>query len=695
MASRGMTNRLVSMAQGLLAMAVCFLIVSPAVAQHRLGVPLSPGAQGSHFGDRHVSDAEFLAILAGEKPAGAQPDGLERLPENGAEELASPEPATEAERVIQYAANEAHANCYKNDPFPSAKTCGKCHPKHFREWSVSPHAYAQLSPVFNAFQNAENQLLHGTLGDFCIRCHTPVGMALQEPRGGSNLNRHPTSREGITCVVCHRINQPNGRISGRFSLVAGGNHQVVYGTLGNRIIEDAIANPDQYGVLKKHRDDSVRGQELHSGSYKFFQLSTSGFCTACHDVLFPLGFRLEDAASEYKSSPAARIHGLSCQDCHMGKVQGRACGYDYEPVAKVGNAETPARKRTSHFFAGPDHSIIHPGIFPHNPEAVREENDPPGQGGLATMRQWLEFDWRAGWGTHKFEKKLADDKKEREEAKEKDKEDSDHHESSEIEHEFPEFWKDVAKRYRARDILNDQFELLTVYREKRVEVLREGIGMSGVEGMRCDEDGLHFKVKVFNRTTGHGVPTGFDGERPFYLQVVVWDREDQVVFRSGDLDPNGDYRDDHSFFVHNGKVPRDRQLFSLQSKFITRNIRGGEREQILPIPYSLNPLNFDRPALRPFTPLGRPLGARKHKQNIEPLGHRWAKYHVDTCRLTGKGPYRVNVRFIAGMIPVNLVKTIEFVGFDYGMSSQEVGEAIVRGHILVREASAVFKVHCK
>ncbi len=144
--------------------------------------------------------------------------------------------------------------------------------------------------------------------------------------------------------------------------------------------------------------------------------------------------------------------------------------------------------------------------------------------------------------------------------------------------------------------------------------------------------------------------------------------------------------------MHNGVIHRDRQLFTLQSKFITRNIRGNEREQILPIPYSLNPLNFDRPALRPFTPLGRPLGARKHKQNIEPLGNRWAKYHVPACNLTGNGPYYVNVRFIAGMVPINLVKTIEFTGFDYGMSSRDVSEAIVKGHVIVRETGAVF--HC-
>jgi len=320
-------------------------------------------------------------------------------------------------------------------------------------------------------------------------------------------------------------------------------------------------------------------------------------------------------------------------------------------------------------MAGPDFSVIHPGLFPHNPEAVREEDDPPAVGGLATMREWLRYDFRAGWGTEAFERNIPEG------------------------HSFPAAWSDQARRFRARDIINDQFQLLATYKEKRIEVLREGFGMSGIEGMRVDRDGLHFQVKVFNRTTGHGVPTGFDGERPIYLQVVVWDRDNHVIFRSGDLDPNGDYRDDHSFFVHNGEIPRDRQLFTLQSKFITRNIRGGEREQILPIPYSLNPLNFDRPALRPFTPLGRPLGARKHKQNIEPYGHRWARYHVDNCHLTGRGPYHVNVRLIAGMIPVNLVKTIEFTGFDYGMSSKEVADAVVKGQVLVREAYAVFDLH--
>ena len=86
-------------------------------------------------------------------------------------------------------------------PYLSAAACKECHPGHYKEWSVSPHAYAQLSPVFNAMHGKILKLTNGTNGDFCIRCHTPVGMELGEKIFDSNLNRHPVSGEGITCIV--------------------------------------------------------------------------------------------------------------------------------------------------------------------------------------------------------------------------------------------------------------------------------------------------------------------------------------------------------------------------------------------------------------------------------------------------------------------------------------------------------------
>ena len=49
-------------------------------------------------------------------------------------------------------------------------------------------------------------------------------------------------------------------------------------------------------------------------------------------------------------------------------------------------------------MAGPDYSIVHPGIFPHNTEASE----------LANIRQWLEFDHEVGWGTDEFQADLPE-----------------------------------------------------------------------------------------------------------------------------------------------------------------------------------------------------------------------------------------------------------------------------------------------
>jgi hypothetical protein len=495
-------------------------------------------------------------------------------------------------------------------------------------------------------------------------------MALEEPIAISQMDRPPSSREGVTCVVCHRINQAFGKGAGRQHLVPGGITEPIYGPLGNDILADVLANPDRYGVLKTDADPSYRGRDIHREAVPFFQLTTSGFCGACHDVFAPNGFRLEDAFSEFKSSPAAREKHQSCQDCHMGVQPGVASGYAFAPAAKVGNATTPARKRTNHMFVGPDYSIVHPGIFPHNPQAVKEEHGTGELGeGLATMREWLLFDHERGWGTPRFENNIPPG------------------------YQFPDAWKDAARRYRARDILNDQFQLLREADVARHQILSTGYQLGDIITVSVDNRGIRFRVLVSNGTDGHGVPTGFDAERVVFLRVTVFDRNGKLVFVSGDLDPNGDLRDPHSYYVHAGELPLDRHLFSLQTKFITRNVRGGEREQILNIPYSLDPLPYIRPETRPFTVLGRPQGARKHKQNIEPNGSRWANYEVSASQLTCNGPYYAKVQLVAGMVPVNLVQAISIAGFDFNLSAREVADRVVAGHMVLHERSAVFPLH--
>ncbi len=549
-------------------------------------------------------------------------------------------------------ADAEHEALFLENRFPSAATCATCHPSHFREWSVSPHAYAQMSPVFNAMHGTVLKLTNGTNGDFCIRCHTPVGMNLGEREFASNMDRHPTSREGVTCIVCHRVDRAYGKLSGRLAIVEGDLFEPVFGPTGN----DELARVIESGEYNVNTDRDRAGRNIHTRAERFFQLTTPGFCGTCHDVNLVNGFRLEEAFSEYKTAPAVR-DGVTCQDCHMGVEPGVASGYREEPAAIVGGKPTTVRKRTDHMFIGPDYSVVHPGIFPHNTQGSE----------MATLREWLAFDHQAGWGTDAFELQLADG------------------------YEFPERWRSADDRYDARDVLTANQRLLAEANEKRLRVLRAGYQLGELEVADPGfSRGLQFRIQVRNATSGHGVPTGFDAERLVFLRATVTDAAGTVVFRSGDFDPNGDLRDSHSLYVHNGELPLDRQLFSLQSKFLVRMVRGGEREQVLTVNASPDPLPFLRPSTSSTILTGHPLGARKHKQGIEPLGHRWAGYRVPARALSGATPYRIRVELVAGMVPVNLIHAIQGVGFDYFLSAREIAERVVAGHLVLweREATA-------
>ncbi len=69
-------------------------------------------------------------------------------------------PASGSEAPAQAKANAAHEALFARNRFPSATQCGECHPTEYRQWSVSQHAYAQMSPIFNAM-SAEIRQAHG------------------------------------------------------------------------------------------------------------------------------------------------------------------------------------------------------------------------------------------------------------------------------------------------------------------------------------------------------------------------------------------------------------------------------------------------------------------------------------------------------------------------------------------------------
>jgi len=563
--------------------------------------------------------------------------------EFGPRRIASDADHTMVDNADSNSADKSHEELFKKAEFPSAQECGACHLQIYREWSVSRHAFAQISPTFLAYQATLVKLTKGTLGDFCERCHTQVGMFTGEPILTGNSKRAKVPLEGITCVVCHRVPEAYGKITGRFPLEPGDIRSPIYGPRKG----DELRR-----VLDSHSDNPPK---THREARLLEQVSQPGFCGRCHDVRLANGIRFEDLFSEYKQTPAAK-RGVTCQGCHMGPISGIPSEYPPAPAAIVRGVPTRPARRTNHMFPGPDSSVVHPGIFPINPEAQE----------FATPEEWLSFDVAAGWGSEAFETNVPDVAK------------------------FPGIWADPEERIAAREIIDRQLELLGENRARATTLLRNGYGLGEVRIIEREE-GLKFDVEVKNLTDGHSVPSGLIAERNVFLQVTVTDAEGTVILRSGDLDPNGDVRDTHSLYVHNGALPRDEQLFNLRSPILVGTVHGGEREQVIPANYSLNPLVYMRPSHTPSVLFGGIRDLRLQKKNIEALGRRRASYHVDPKILTGRTPYRLNVKLVAGQLPPHLIHAISGAGFEYGLSARAIGDKLVELYRVLWERNVVIE----
>lgn len=465
--------------------------------------------------------------------------------------------------------------------YPSAKECRACHPRQYEQWSRSMHAYAQHSPVLEAFTLTLVERTSGTIGTFCTRCHTPLGVALGENASRRNVHRSRLSMEGVTCVVCHRPTAPNYKSNGRLVIGEG------------KVLEACVYGPFEHAVSEQHG-----GHPAAASNY----LKSSAFCGTCHDVTNPQGVRLEEAFSEWQNSPAAK-DGITCQQCHMGPIQGVPIADKHRPVGPaavvpgVPAEKLPLRHLTDHTFAGPDYSLLPDTEFPH------------------------KLDWMY---------------------------EVDYRQTDELTPHQRRTLNDLRRKNRRQ---------LEIARAKRFELLKNAASIA-VAHPRCAPPGSNVKLRVdvTNKVAGHNFPTGFTAERQAWVSVTVRDPSGRVVFVSGDLDANGDLRDEHSHAVEAGKLPYDKHLLNLQSKFVATTFRGTERTVILPVNRHLAPLNILRPATSISPSFGRPPTFRVAKGSIPPLATVGRDYpiHLPDC----PGDYCVQVRLNFRHLPPALFDKI-------------------------------------
>lgn len=520
---------------------------------------------------------------------------------------------------------DPHWELFSKNAYPSAKECATCHEKIYEEWSVSSHAYAAISPMFQKFEQKINELSQGTVGYFCLRCHAPVATDMGVPRDANIWNTIPAAQEGVTCIACHRVVERYGRANGERRIEHGSIFAPVVGGGNGQKVHEVIEKKDYYKV-KTSPDEKGPGTPIHTGVIQFDHVSSSHFCVSCHQVAVFPGIKLEVVWEQYRASPACKS-GIRCQDCHMGAVPGQAAGFETAPAAIVnGKKINPDRRHSNHMFVGPGYSIAHPGTFPFHLKGDRWSID-----------EWLQFDWRAGWGTDDFEDNLSDEAKKC----------------------FPKVWENVDDRYDARDIIDDNLKLLDVKRTQRSILMEGSSKVLGPYFPRPPRRGeaLKFHYRVTNLNSGHNMPSGSLGAQPqIWLNVVLTGPHGQWLWESGYVDANGDMADMHSLEVAAGRIKRDTQLFNLQTKFLTTGVKGTDREMYLPINVDIDQLPFLRPSGFPITTLNHPPFIRMEAHSLTPLGTRKASYHVPAELMRQPGRYRLSVRMRSRAEPIYFMR---------------------------------------
>lgn len=585
---------------------------------HAIGAPHSVPSRKASF---RTSDGQEDDLLVAPTPQ-ADADPLSGLGPDAARErersqsaASTPSPPTTPPGV------DPHWEVFAKERYPSAIQCAKCHQKIYDEWRVSGHAYAAISPMFTRFEQKVAELTRGTAGTFCLRCHAPVATQTDFPRDAAIFDGPAVFREGITCIACHRVVERYGRVNGERRIETGSEYDPVVGNFGGDGVHAAIADKDHFKV-KIDPNDKRPLQPIHNGAIQFEQLSDSSFCAGCHQVVVQPGIGLEIVYQQYRQGPACK-KGVSCQDCHMGAVPGKALGYTYGAAAEVDKKTVnQQRKHSNHVFYGPAYPLAHPGLFPHNEKSFRWKPD-----------QWLQFDHRQGWGTAEFEDLVR---------------------RNPHAFQFPDAWKIAQERIDARKVIDENQKLLDYKRQTAVEILENGSQINGPFFANTPIAGrnLDFHYLVCNTSEGHNMPSGSLGAQPqLWLNVVLVGPNGNRIWESGDLDSNGDLRDLHSLDVRAGRITRDAQLKNFQTKFLITNIKGTEREMYLPVNVDIDPLPFFRPGTVPYSVLNHPPFIRMEAHSIPPLDSRMAKYSIPAEFLTQRGTYRLSVRLRSRVEP--------------------------------------------
>lgn len=238
-------------------------------------------------------------------------------------------------------------------------------------WQGSMMAQSGRDPLFWAALDVANADSADTVGEWCLRCHTPRGWleGRSTPSDGSALN--PIDLEGVQCELCHRMVDPfysQENPSRDPAVLAGINPPLTVVGSGALIVDP---QDERRAPLRLQEDWAFNPHGVLGLDWPWQSPyhKDAALCGSCHDISNPL-FSWDDASQSYQpndpDTPAPDLTQLfpiertysewqhsaypqgvyapqfggnqpvvaTCQDCHMRAVTGVAGQYFGQMVVR-------------------------------------------------------------------------------------------------------------------------------------------------------------------------------------------------------------------------------------------------------------------------------------------------------------------------------------------------------------------------
>ena len=183
--------------------------------------------------------------------------------------------------------------------FDLPELCGGCHVDIYKQWKGSMHSNSWMDPIYRAALNLMSKTSNGKTDNFCMGCHTPIGVVTREASpGGKGMSE--VANRGVQCDFCHNVSRTSGIGNGSY-----------------------VLTPKLHGRSLKFGPFKDAISPYHDTAYSKLH-TQSEFCGDCHDVTHPFNrLPVERTYGEWRDSTYAG-EGVQCQDCHMKAAPGRA-----------------------------------------------------------------------------------------------------------------------------------------------------------------------------------------------------------------------------------------------------------------------------------------------------------------------------------------------------------------------------------